>query len=263
MANILEDLLSNVSASDLLQLASINSTGTDLGTGQRNVNLNDPLTYTTVEVEPVVAPLPEGTKLETRGRGLNQRQVLVDEDVGTNAFTHFLKGLADFATFGVHDFDQSGNLFGGEHKKGILPWVGGSGYGKEWDQEEQNKLLEIQQKADLSGDQLPSPEQTDKNLETVAKLDDYAIARLQQLNNIELERFKNAYPQYAKIINDEIYKRVMQAQYNRPDLLQQRMEKSRNNYVNALLARSQAQKNIADAVATGLGRYSGIRNVAG
>ena len=41
MANILEDLLSNVSASDLLQLASINSTGTDLGTGQRDIELND------------------------------------------------------------------------------------------------------------------------------------------------------------------------------------------------------------------------------
>ena len=32
--------------------------------------------------------------------------------------------------------------------------------------------------------------------------------------------------------------------------------------VGALLGRSQAGKNIADAVATGLGRYSGIRNVA-
>ena len=75
MANILEDLL----ASDLLKLASINSTGTDLGTGQRNVNLNDPLTYTTVEVEP--APLPEGTKLETRGRGLNAVDVLVSDQI--------------------------------------------------------------------------------------------------------------------------------------------------------------------------------------
>ena len=92
MANILEDLLSNVSASDLLQLASINSTGTDLGTGQRNVNLNDPLTYTTVEVEPVVAPLPEGAQLETRGRGLNKHDVLIGESVTKNPFTRFLGG---------------------------------------------------------------------------------------------------------------------------------------------------------------------------
>ena len=253
MANILEDLL----ASDLLKLASINSTGTDLGTGQRNVNLNDPSVYTTVEVAPVVAPLPEGTKLETRGMGLNQRQVLVGEDVGTNDFTHFLKGLLDFATFGIHDFDQSGNLFGGEHKKGILPWVGGSGYGREWDQEMQNKLLEVQQQADLSGDQLPSPEQIDRNLESQAKLDDYAIARLQQLNNIELERFKNAYPQYAKMINDEIFKRRMQAELNSPAEIQNRIAASRNNYVSALVNRSIAQKNIADATSVALDRQFG------
>ena len=249
MANILEDILSNVSASDLLQLASINHTGLNTGNGQRNVNLNDPLTYTTVEVEPVVAPLPEGTKLETRGTGLNQRQVLVGEDVGTNAFTHFLKGLADFATFGISDFDQSGNLFGGEH--------GATGYGRVWDQEAQNKLLEVQQKADLSGDQLPSPEQIDRNLESQAKLDDYAIERLQQLNNIELERFKNAYPQYAKMINDEIYKRVMQAQYNRPDLIQQRIEKSADSAARRLYTRAAAQKLIADAVSTGIDRKFG------
>ena len=249
MSNIIDELLSNVSASDLLKLAAINSSGTDLGTGQRNINLNDPSVYTTVEVEPVVAPLPEGTKLETRGTGLNQRQVLVGEEGGTNAFTHFLKGLADFATFGISDFDQSGNLFGGEH--------GATGYGRKWDQEEQNKLLEIQQKADLSGDQLPSPEQTLKNLETQAIMDDYSIDRLQQLNAIELERFKNAYPQYAKVINDEIYKRVMQAQYNRPDLIQQRVQASRSNYVDALYKRAAAQNLIADAVSTGIERKFG------
>ena len=249
MANILEDLLSNVPASELLKLASINHTGLNTGNGQRNVNLNDPSVYTTVEVEPVVAPLPEGTKLETRGTGLNQRQVLVGEDVGTNAFTHFLKGLADFATFGISDFDQSGNLFGGEH--------GATGYGRVWDQETQNKLLEVKQQADLSGDQLPSPEQIGKNLESQAKLDDYAIARLQQLNAIELERFKNAYPQYAKMINDEIFKRRMQAELNSPAEIQNRIAASRNNYVSALVNRSIAQKNIADAVSKGIGFKAG------
>ena len=114
MANI-DDLLKSVSLEDLATLATIKSAGLDLGSGKRDVELNDPLVYTTVEVEP--ASIPEGAKLETRGRGLNQRQVLVNEDVGTNSFTHFLKGLADFVTFGVHDFDNSGNLFGGEHKK--------------------------------------------------------------------------------------------------------------------------------------------------
>ncbi len=123
MASI-EDLLSTVSLDDLATLATIKSAGMDLGTGKRDVDLNDPLVYTTVEVEP--APLPEGTKLETRGSGLNQRQVLVDEAAGTNAFASFLKGLIDFGTFGISDHDKKGNLFGGEH--------GVTGYGREWDQ---------------------------------------------------------------------------------------------------------------------------------
>ena len=246
MASI-EDLLSTVSLDDLATLATIKSVG--MVNGKRDVDLNDPLVYTTVEAVPDPAPLPEGTKLETRGRDLNQRQVLVNEDAGTNAFAHFLKGLADFATFGVHDFDQSGNLFGGQH--------GATGYGRVWDQETQNKLLEVQQQADLSGDQLPSPEQIGKNLESQAKLDDYAIARLQQLNNIELERFKNAYPQYAKMINDEIFKRRMQAELNSPAEIQNRIAASRNNYVSALVNRSIAQKNIADATAVALDRKFG------
>ena len=256
MANILEDLLSNVSASDLLKLASINHTGLNTGNGQRNVNLNDPLTYTTVEVEPVVAPLPEGTKLETRGSGLNAVDVLVSDQITNNPFTRFLGGLADALTLGTFDFDKRGDWHGSdyEHKSGLM---GGSGYGKVWDQEEQNKLLEVQQKAEISGDQLPSPEQIDKNLESVAKLDDYAIARLQQLNNIELERFKNAYPQYAKIINDEIFKRRMQVELNSPAEIQNRIAASRNNYVSALVNRSIAQKNIADATAVALDRKFG------
>jgi len=256
MANILEDILSNVSASDLLQLASITHTGLNTGNGQRNVNLNDPSVYTTVEVEPVVAPLPEGTKLETRGRGLNTVDVLVSDQVTNNPFTRFLGGLADALTLGTFDFDKRGDWHGSdyEHKAGLM---GGSGYGKVWDQETQNKLLEVKQQADLSGDQLPSPEQIDKNLESVAKLDDYAIARLQQLNNIELERFKNAYPQYAKIINDEIFKRRMQAELNSPAEIQNRIAASRNNYVSALVNRSIAQKNIADATSVALDRKFG------
>ena len=59
------------------------------------------------------------------------------------------------------------------------------------------------------------------------------------------------------MINDEIYKRVMQAQYNRPDLIQQRIQASRTNYVDALYKRAAAQKLIADAVSTGIDRKFG------
>ena len=176
MATIIEDLLKDVSAEDLLRLAKVKSSGTDLGTGKRDVELNNPLLYTTVEVEP--APIPEGAKLETRGRDLNERQVLVGEDVGTNEFTHFLKGLADFATFGVADFDQSGNLFGGEHKKGILPWIGGSGYGREWDQEKENRLKKTQRLNDLTtGKALPTIEEAAEIIKSMDMFNKYSDER--------------------------------------------------------------------------------------
>tara|TARA_R100000458_G_C8267221_1_gene242215 strand:- start:41 stop:937 length:897 start_codon:yes stop_codon:yes gene_type:complete len=44
-----------------------------------------------------------------------------------------LAGLADFATFGIYDFDRRGNLFGGKHLPGLSGGLGGkvegSGYG--------------------------------------------------------------------------------------------------------------------------------------
>ena len=238
-----------------MDLATIKSAGTDLGTGQRDVNLNDPLVYTTSEIAADPAPLPEGTKLETRGKGLNQRQVLVGEDVGTNPFTHFLKGLADFATFGISDLDQSGNLFGGEH--------GATGYGREWDQEAQNKLQEIKKAADLSGTPTPTKQEAIDSLPGKRVLDQYETQKMQEQRNEQLKYLLAAYPQLAGMINDEIAKRRYQAETTMPSELQKRFNSARSNYVGALLGRSQAGKNIADAVATGLGRYSGIRNVAG
>ncbi len=95
---------------------------TDPGMTGRNVDLN--------------APLPEGAQLDTRGKGLNKYDVLIGEGVDKNPFTRFLGGLADFATFGISDIDKRGNLFGGEH--------GSTGYGRKWDQEAQNKVLEAQ-----------------------------------------------------------------------------------------------------------------------
>ena len=229
---------------------------------RRNINLKDPNVYTTVEVEPALPP--EGAKVVNIGRDLNKSQELVGENVGENKFLDLLKGLLDYKSSGLFnpvqailpgsDYDKKGDFFGENPL---------SGYGQKWDQEKENKLVEQKRKADLGGDAIASPEQTRKTLLSQAIRDNYAIDRLKELNDYELERFKDAYPQYAKMINDEIYKRVMQAQYNRPDLIQQRMEKARDNYVGALLTRSQAQKNIADATSVGLGRYSGIRNVAG
>ena len=236
-----------------MNLATIKSAGMDLGTGKRDVDLNDPLAYTTVEVEP--APLPEGTKLETRGSGLNKRQVLVDEAAGTNAFASFLKGLIDFGTFGISDHDKKGNLFGGEH--------GVTGYGREWDQEKQNKLKEVQRRNDLSeGRATPTRNEAYESLEGREVLDNYSDARARRKRDEQLKYMLAAYPELAEVINDEIYKRRMQIELNSPSEILGRINKSRTNYIDALRGRAEAQERIANATAMGLGRYSGIRNVA-
>ena len=245
-----------------MDLATIKSAGMDLGTGQRDIELNDPSVYTTVEAVPVVAPLPEGTKLETRGKGLNAVDVLVSDRITNNPFTRFLGGLADALTLGTFDFDKRGDWHGSdyEHKSGLM---GGSGYGKVWDQEEQNKLLEVQKKADLSGTPTPTKQEAIDSLPGRRVLDAYETEKRQALRDEELKYFMAIYPGLADMINDEIAKRRYEAETRMPSELQKRFNSARSNYVGALLGRSQAQQNIANAAAMGLGRYSGIRNVAG
>ena len=125
------------------------------------------------------------------------------------------------------------------------------------------EILKQKRKADLSGDALSSPEQTRKRIESQKVQDAYLFENLKKLNDYELTRWLNTYPQYAKVINDEIYKRRMQLELNSPSEILGRINKSRTNYVDALRGRAEAQKNIAEATAMGLGRYSGLRNVAG
>ena len=261
MASI-SDLLKTYSLEELDKVATVVPKGMDTANGKRDVELNNPLLYTTVEVEP--APIPEGAKLETRGRDLNERQVLVGEDVGTNEFTHFLKGLADFATFGVADFDQSGNLFGGEHKKGILPWIGGSGYGREWDQEKENRLKKTQRLNDLTtGKALPTIEEAAEIIKSMDMFNKYSDERTIRKETDTLKRIIDMYPKLEGVVNDAVLKRTLQKRYLDPADVQQRMQSARKDYIGALEGRARAQKDIAIATAMGLGRHSGLGNVAG
>jgi len=99
--------------------------GTTFGNGytDRNVNLGYGL--------PPMAPNPE---YATNPYGLEDDQALekwgkskriVGKDA-SEGLKRNLQGLADFATFGIWDFDNRGNLGGGEHLPGL---AGGSGYG--------------------------------------------------------------------------------------------------------------------------------------
>ena len=101
--------------------------GMDTGTGKRDIDLNKfKKTIPNVEFD-VSLPANEqydldpGQRVDQWGNSYNV--------VGENApggLGRAGTGLADFLTFGVWDFDQRGNLGGGEHLPGL---AGGSGYG--------------------------------------------------------------------------------------------------------------------------------------
>ena len=244
MAQISDPLNNLIAAYTLGSLS-----GLDTGTGKRDVDLKDPSVYTDTELAD--EPLPDDLIYVTRGEGLDQKRYVGNKDRDMNFLKRAALGVLDAIVDNTKVGDKTFRF--DWDRQNLIPE----------DEYHATRLAERRRKADLGGDALPSPEQTRKNLVSQAIRDNYAIDRLKELNDYELERWKNAYPQYAKIINDEIYRRTMQALYTRPDLLQQRMEKARDNYVGALLNRSQAQANIANATAMGLGRYSGLRNVAG
>ena len=210
---------------------------TDPGISGRNVDLN--------------VPLPEGGQLETRGRGLNKYDALIGESVTENPFTRFLGGLADFATFGIHDFDKRGNLFGGEHKKGLLPWVGGSGYGRKWDQEAQNKIIEEQRGIRPRG---PSPDRP-----TSPYLDPKWIAARDNYMNMIQDRDMRRSLAYYDMYADRAYRNnlrnlaattpwVKDAAYFRealPSNIENLAASAQRRYLNA----TQAKANLAEAAA--------------
>ena len=222
---------------DLITAYTLGSVaGLDTGTGKRDVDLKDPLVYTDTVVEEEA--LPDDLKYVTRGEGLRKKEYVGNK--GRDELNFLQKvglGIVDAMSDNKFDWDRAD----------LIPK----------DEYNEKRLLEKKLKGDLSGDALPSPEQTRKNLLSQAIRDDYAIDRLKELNDYELERFKDAYPQYAKMINDEIFNRRMQIEYNSPSEIQNRINASRRGYVDAIAKRAAAQNLIADATYKGIDRKFG------
>tara|TARA_B100001113_G_scaffold166377_1_gene136130 strand:- start:1429 stop:2130 length:702 start_codon:yes stop_codon:yes gene_type:complete len=206
----------------------------------KEVNLKDPLVYDTYSAEDI--PLPEGTEVIVEGSPINQREILVQTDQPTG-FGKFLAGLRDLVSGNKYDYDRQDRI--------------------PLEDFQQREIVKQRRKADISGDAIPSPEKTRKSIETQRIQDDYNAERRRIERDEELKYLMAVYPKLADMINDEIAKRRYQAETTMPSELQKRFNSARSNYVGALLGRSQAQQNVANAIAMGLGRYSGIRNVAG
>ena len=225
---------------DLIAAYTLGSVaGLDTGTGKRDVDLKDPLVYTDTEIEDV--PLPDDLIYVTRGKGLKKKEYVGNK--GRDELNFLQKvglGIVDAMSDNKFDWDRAD----------LIPK----------DEYNEKRLLEKQRKADLdSGDATPTKQEAIDSLPGRRVLDEYENQKMQAQRNEQLAYLMAAYPQLAGMINDEIFDRRMQIEYNSPSEIQKRLNASRSNYVGALLGRSQAQSNIADATAKGLDRYSGIR----
>ena len=253
MEDSIEGLIAKYALKDLLAKAP-KTKGIDFTSG-KEIELTDPSVYTTVRVEP--ADIPEGAKLEERGSGINKRQVLVGADVKDNdPFGAFLGGFADLILQDVTDFDKRGNIRGEEHTKGLRP---GSGYGKEWNQEKENKLVEEKRRADIaSGSSLPSLEEAAESEQYRDFVFNRERERYNQLLQDNLAYNLEANPALARAMLP-VLTEARRTSEGMPSSIQARM------YLSALGAKAGGDRiskmvdSATTAAQSGLGRYSGIR----
>jgi len=253
MEESIEGLLAKYALGDLI--AKVPKTkGIDFTTGEE-VELTDPNMYTTIKVEP--ADIPEGAKLEERGSGINKRQVLVGADVKDNdPFRRFLGGFADLILQDITDFDKRGNIRGEEHTKGLRP---GSGYGKEWDQEKESKLVEEKRKADIaSGRSLPSLEEAAESEQYKDFVFNRERDRYNQVLNDQLAYAIENNPKLARAMLP-VLTEARRTSEGMPSSIQARM------YLSALANKAGGDRisnmvnSARDAAKAGYDRYSGIR----
>ena len=232
---------------DLIAAYTLGSVaGLDTGTGKRDVDLKDPLAYKDTEIEDV--PLPDDLIYVTRGEGLDKKEYVGNKDREMNFLKRAALGVLDAV---VDNTKAGGKTFRFDYdRQNLIPK----------DEYNEKRLLEKQRKADLdSGDATLTEQEAIDSLAGRRVLEEYEIQKMQAQRKDQFDYLMAAYPQLAGMINDEIFNRRMQIEYNSPSEIQKRLNASRSNYVSALLGRSQAQANIANATAMGLGRYPGVR----
>jgi hypothetical protein len=207
----------------------------------RNTDLKDPLVYTDTELEE--EPLPDDLVYVTRGKGLDKKIYVGNKDREMNFLKRATLGLLDAFVDNTKVGDKVFRV--DNDRQNLIPK----------DEYNAKRLAERRRKADISGDAVASPEQTRKHIESQRVRDAYLFEQLNKLNDYELERWKNAYPQYAKMINDEIFKRRMQIEYNSPSELQNRLTAGFDTRNAAKVADAEAYLKIAQGMKTGLERF--------
>ena len=226
----LEEILKTLSLEDLSSLSRIKSKG--MINGKRDVDLNDPLTYTDTEIEDV--PLPDDLKYVTRGEGLRKKEYVGSK--GRDELNFLQKvglGIVDAMTDNKFDWDRAD----------LVPK----------DEYNAKRLAERRRKADLSGKPTMTREDALESLEGRRALDSYEIAKAQYQRDEQLKYILAAYPQLTGMVSDQILENRRRAEQLNSEIsknLTAAYERSNATKV----ANAQAYALIANAMKTGLER---------
>ena len=235
---------------DLIAAYTLGSfSGLDTGTGKRDVDLKDPSVYTDTELAD--EPLPDDLIYVTRGEGLDEKRYVGNKDRDMNFLKRAALGVLDAI---VDNTKAGGKTFNFDwDRQNLIPE----------DEYHATRLAERRRKADLSGKPTMTRDEALASLEGRRELDRYEIEKMQQQRADQLKYLLAAYPQLAGMISKQIYDNRLLAESTLPSEISKNLTASQLRSNAAKLANAEAYLKIAQGMASGLGRYSGIRNVAG
>ena len=227
---------------DLITAYTLGSlSGLDTGTGKRDVDLKDPSVYTDTAIEDV--PLPDDLKYVTLGEGLRKKEYVGNKGRDDLNFLQKIGlGIVDAMTDNKFDWDRAN----------LVPK----------DEYNQKRLTERRRKSDLSGKPTMTRDEALASLEGRRELDRYEIAKAQYQRDEQLKYLLAAYPQLAGMISKQIYDNRLLAERTLPSEISKNLTASQQRANAAQLTDAESYLKIAQGMASGLGRYSGLRNVA-
>ena len=227
---------------DLITAYTLGSlAGLDTGTGKRDVDLKDPSVYTDTELAD--ESLPDDLKYVTRGEGLRKKEYVGNKSRDELNFLQKIGlGIVDAMTDNKFDWDRAD----------LVPK----------DEYNQKRLAERRRKADLSGKPTMTRDEALASLEGRRELDRYEIAKAQYQRDEQLKYLLAAYPQLAGMISKQIYDNRLLAERTLPSEISKNLTASQQRANAAQLTDAESYLKIAQGMASGLGRYSGLRNVA-
>tara|TARA_Y100001938_G_scaffold76317_1_gene105602 strand:+ start:74 stop:811 length:738 start_codon:yes stop_codon:yes gene_type:complete len=215
----------------------------------KEVNLKDPSVYTDTAIEDV--PLPDDLIYVTRGEGLDKERYVGNKAREMNFLKRAALGVLDAI---VDNTKAGGKTFNFDwDRQNLIPE----------DEYNAKRLAERRREADLSGKPTMTRDEALASLPGKEVLYNFEIEKMKQQRDDQLKYLLAAYPQLAGMISKQIYDNRLLAERTLPSELSKNFTASQLRADRAQLTDAEAYLKIAQGMASGLGRYSGLRNVAG